>query len=70
MQDHFFEVEHAFSELDGFKIAAAITGYDADPNPTEDPTIGTLKLYIKSYGIYDDGSEGMLRFKEIKTKFC
>ena len=55
--------------FDGFYVAAAITGYDGDPNPIEDPTIGTLKMYLKTWNVYDEENGG-LSFHEIPLRPC
>ena len=36
------------------------------PQDNEDPEIGTLKVYMKSW----EGNDNTLTFREIGTKFC
>ena len=52
-EENFFPSDEAFSQKDGFYIAAALTNYDGSSEVIEDPTIGTLKMYIKSWDVYD-----------------
>ena len=51
---YLFNVDEALTIENGFYIAAAITRYDNDPNPIEDPDIGTLKVYTKTWNVYDE----------------
>ena len=53
----------------GFYVAAAIIRYDFDPEPIEDPDVGTLKFYMKIWNIYDEENGG-LEFKEVPTRPC
>lgn len=66
--DNYFDVLPGFSGDDGFSIAAGITAYDGSPDPIEDPEIGTLKIYLKYWGMPDLG-EGF-GFKELETELC
>lgn len=50
---------------DGFNIAAKVTGY-SDYNDIEDPSIGTVEFYLKSW--LDDGSP--IKFTKVKTRPC
>jgi len=68
-QENLFAVNATLSGFDGFYVAAAITGYDGDPNPIEDPTIGTLKMYLKTWNVYDEENGG-LAFHEIPLRPC
>ena len=52
-EENYFPSDEEFSQKDGFYIAAALTTYDGSPESIEDPTIGTLKMYIKSWDVYD-----------------
>lgn len=59
----------------GFQVAAAITAYDGSPDIIEDPEIGSIKMYIKYWGVFEGsegaiGGDGTFDFKEIKTKLC
>ena len=58
----------SFTEADGFKVAAAITGWDGDPNPIEDPTIGTLKFQLYQWDTQNRGYEELSEW--IDTEPC
>ena len=45
--DHTFE----FGFDNGFKVAAAITAFDSNYTETEDPTVGEIKFYLKSWSL-------------------
>lgn len=62
--DFFTEDFHVDASM-GFKVAAALTGYN-NYEDIEDPTIGTLEFYMKSWK--DDNSP--LEFKKLKTRTC
>ena len=49
-------------------FAAAITNYDGTTDPIEDPEVGTLKLYYKSWDV--EAENGSLKFEEIPTRPC
>ena len=49
-------------------FAAAITAYDGNPYPIEDPEIGLIKLIYKSWDVAADDSS--LNFVEIPTRLC
>ena len=55
-----FEVTTAF----GFRVAAAITNL-GDAKGVEDPSIGTLEFYIKSWV-----NDGPVTLTKLKTRFC
>ena len=69
VQENFFLPNVTLSQNDGFQVAAAITSYDGSSEIIEDPSIGTIKMYIKGWGVQDE-TEGSLFFNEIKTKLC
>ena len=68
-EENFFPSDEAFSQKDGFYIAAALTRYDGSSEVIEDPSIGTLKMYIKSWDVYD-AENGGLKFTEIPLRAC
>ena len=45
--EYFYESDYKFSQNDGFNVAAAVTSYDGNPYPIEDPSIGVVKFYLK-----------------------
>ena len=49
-------------------IAAAVSSYDGDHYPIEDPEVGTIKLYYKTFDVIDE--KDTLAFKEIPTRPC
>ena len=48
--DAFFDAEFVYS--DHFMFAFGITAYDGNRESIEDPSIGLLKAYTKSWGIF------------------
>lgn len=68
-EENFFHSNATFSVSDGFYVAAAVTSYDGSSKVIEDPTIGTLKMYIKSWDVYDSVAGG-LKFTEIPLRNC
>ena len=50
--DSNFEADHVFSK--GLMYAYAITVYDSNPYPIEDPSIGVLNAYYKTWGLDPD----------------
>lgn len=64
-QNYFFPETYRVSAKDGFRVAAAVTAY-GDYTDNEDPSIGTLEFYLKSW--LDDGSP--LKFRKLKTRQC
>ena len=49
-------------------IAFAITAYDSNREPIEDPSYGTIKAYYKTWGL-EDSVQGVA-FEEIPTTMC
>ena len=64
---HYFNDADAFTTADGFHVAA---GLISDDGSLEDPEIGTLKFYIKSWDVFDPETNGELSFTEVKTRPC
>ena len=63
-------MREVFGTKDGFQLAAAITSYDSNRIPEEDPEIGTIKIINKTWDVEDIDSGGALGFKEIPTRPC
>ena len=68
-QEEVFASNATFTTADGFYVAAAITEYDRDPNPIEDPEVGTLKMYLKKWDVYDEENGGVT-FEEVVLRPC
>ena len=45
----YFDTDFVFSE--GLRFAYGISAYDSNPDPIEDPSIGVLRPYYKSWGL-------------------
>ena len=43
--EYFYDSSFTFRQIDGFAVAAAVTSYDGNGDPIEDPSIGTVKFY-------------------------
>ena len=62
-----YEYDHTFKlgpEKD-FKVAAAITAFDSNYTVTEDPTVGEVKFYLKSWSLDES-----LNFTKLKDRPC
>ena len=69
VKEDFYDPTDEFTTEDGFQVAAAVIDYsDSTSSSIEDPEIGSIKMYLKSWGVYD--SDGKVTFKEVKTAFC
>ena len=44
-KENFYDMKEPFTSKEGLMIAAAISGYDSERNPIEDPEVGTIKFY-------------------------
>ena len=64
-KDAAFDTYEIFTE--GLMYSFGITAYDSNREPIEDPTIGVLKPYYKSWGLM--GSSGV-HFEELPTREC
>ena len=51
-REAYFDSDYVYS--DGLAFAFAITAYDGNPEPIEDPTIGVLRPYYRSWGIKEE----------------
>ena len=49
-----------FGSKHGFQLAAAITSYNSNTIPEEDPEIGTIKLISKTWDVEDIDTGGSL----------
>ena len=63
-------MREVFGTKDGFQLAAAITSYNSNTVPEEDPEIGEIKLIKKTWDVEDPDDSGSLQFKEIPTRPC
>ena len=64
--DAHFDSDYVYS--DGLMYAFGITAYDSNPEPIEDPSIGVLKPYYKSWGIKETLSG--VDFEALPTRNC
>ena len=64
-QKYYFSESDVFTSDDGFQVAAAVISIDPTVDTTEDPEIGTLKMYKK---VFSEDIETY--FTEIKTRPC
>ena len=44
-KENFYDMREPFTNEDGLMIAAAITAYDSETEPIEDPEVGEIKFY-------------------------
>ena len=67
-KENYYSWDQAFTRSDGFHVAAGIIDISIDPSESlvEDPEIGHLKFYIKSW----DTDVGKLEFTELSTRYC
>ena len=64
--DWVYTADQFFSHSDGFQIAAGLTEYDGSNGLIEDPEIGTIKFYLKSFS----HDEHKLSFTEVESRPC
>ena len=64
----YFEDDFVYSE--DLWYAFGITSYDNDRNPVEDPTIGVLKAFSKSWGGIDGSDEHGVKWTELSVREC
>ena len=70
VEEHYFNPDHKFSMSDQqFQVAAAITAYDGDPEPIEDPSYGTLVFKKKQWN-YQDEPFVEFGFADLKSRPC
>ena len=69
VKDDFYQNSDQFTSNEGFQVAAALIEYKEDQSTNiEDPEIGTLKMYLKSWGVH--GNNSTIAFQEVNTTFC
>ena len=64
--DSFFDTDYVFNN--GLMFAFAITIYDNNPYPIEDPTYGVVTPFYKTWGIDKDNSG--VKFERVPTRNC
>ena len=64
-RDSYFDTDFVFQN--DLWYAFAITAYDSNQESIEDPTIGTLEAYYKSWGLVGDGG---VHFEKVPTRNC
>ena len=73
VQENYFDHNDTFTTNDGFSIAAGIVQIDTEATgpSIEDPEIGTLKMYRKTWDfISEEEYKGNVEWEEIETHFC
>ena len=67
-RDAFFDTDFSYSE--NLWYAFGVTAYDSNPEPIEDPSIGVVKAYFKTWGgLAGDDVQGV-HFKELPVRNC
>ena len=66
-RDAYFDTDHEFTTDAGLQIAFAITAYDANREPIDQPEYGALKPYYKSWGIVDSND---VHFEPLAADYC
>ena len=64
--EHHFSDDYEFSAREGFRVAAAIVAGDTEDQSTEDPSIGSVKFFIKRW----KNDLSSLEFIELKSRIC
>ena len=59
-QENFYPMRTPFGSDQGFMVAAGVSEYNGETEPIEDPSIGTIKLYKKTWDSEDINSGGSL----------
>ena len=71
VQEFYYPEDETFGTGDKFEIAASIISLDRTEGTVEDPTIATLKFYVKKWDSLDEEeSNGSAIFTPVKTKAC
>ena len=69
--NEYFEATYPFGHEDGFAVAVGVTDYFTQDKSTkvslEDPSIGTVKFYLKSWG---ENAHSDDLFLELETREC
>ena len=65
-RDAFFDDTFIYSG--NLMLAFAVSAYDSNPDPIEDPSIGQLKPYYKTWGL--DDSNGGVQWEQLPTRNC
>ena len=65
-RDAYFDAEEVYSK--NLMYAFGITAYDSNPDNIEDPSIGVIKAYYKSWGIKD--GIGGVDFEPLPDREC
>ena len=65
-RDAYFDSDYLYSE--GLNFAFGLTAYDGDSEPIEDPSIGVLRPYYKTWGLKED--EVGVDFELLSERAC
>ena len=66
-RDAFYDPDHVFDQ--NMMFAFGLTAYDSEQYSIEDPTIGLLKPYYKSWGILNPDYDGT-EFTPLRYHTC
>ena len=69
-KENFYDMREPFTNEDGLMIAAAITAYDSETEPIEDPEVGEIKFYLKQWDVENIDAAESIQFIEIPTRPC
>ena len=64
--DAFYDAD--FVQSDNLAFAFGLTAYDSNPDPVEDPSIGVVNAYYKSWGL--DESIGGIKWELLPVRDC
>ena len=64
-RDSFFDSDYVFTK--DLWYAFGVTAYDSNQESIEDPSIGILQPYYKSWGLIGDGG---VHFEKLPTRNC
>lgn len=67
VRDSYLDTDFEFTSEQGLRFAFALTAYDENQEPIEDPSYGQVKAYYKSWGIKDSNN---VDFEELPTVYC
>ena len=65
-RESYFDEEFVFSN--GLMFSFALTAYDSNPEAIEDPSIGVVKPYYKSWGL--DNEVSGVKWEELPLRNC
>ena len=69
-KENFYDMREPFTNKDGLMVAAAITGYNSNTEPVEDPEVGEIKFYQKLWDVANTEATETIQFIEIPSHPC